>query len=73
MASETDKLIDQATEFFEPRDQVERVIIRAAVVAAVDITHETGDPESFLGFVIDTVGGVLTRPAPKMSKLARTF
>ena len=51
----TNAIIDQITDHFEPEDQAERVIIRAAVAAAVDITHETGDLESFRAFVIKSV------------------
>jgi hypothetical protein len=48
-------IIDRAVELLAPRDEVARIILRAAVVAAADVTHETGDPDTFAALLVDTV------------------
>jgi hypothetical protein len=48
-------IIDRAVELLAPRDEVSRIILRAAVVAAADVTHETGDPDTFVDALVDTV------------------
>jgi hypothetical protein len=48
-------IIDRAVELLAPRDEVSRIILHAAVVAAADVTHETGDPDTFAALLVDTV------------------
>jgi hypothetical protein len=48
-------IIDRVVELLAPRDEVSRIVLRAAVVAAADVTHETGDPDTFAALLVDTV------------------
>jgi hypothetical protein len=54
-------LIDRAVELLAPRDEVARIILRAAVIAAADVTHETGCPDTFVALLVDTVRKAFAR------------
>lgn len=52
---ESDALIESIVASMHPRTQVDRLIVRAAVVVAMDVCHETGDPETWRTLIVETV------------------
>ncbi len=52
---ESDALIESIVASMHPRNQVDRLIVRAAVVVAMDVCHETGDPATWRELIVETV------------------